>query len=88
MPETLSSKDGDTLSYSRGTNKAIELLNESLYNKIFTENSIPNNDIILVYMLYFQIIRHPITKNFGNKSTFWKESCNYFLNESDGKTGN
>jgi hypothetical protein len=76
------------LTLSRGTNKAIDLLNENLYNKLFTDQSVPKTDILLVYQLYFQIIKHPIIKFMDDALAFWKETCKYFLNEAQGKTGN
>ncbi len=76
------------LTLSRGTNKAIDLLNENLYNKLFTDQSVPKTDILLVYQLYFQIIKHPIIKFMDDAIAFWKETCKYFLNEAQGKTGN
>ncbi len=63
------------------------MLNDNLYNKLFLENTVPNDDILIVYMIYFQIIKHPIIKYLGNKPRFWKETCNYFLSESNIKTG-
>ena len=44
---------------SRGAVKAIELLNEELYNRIFhqTELKDPINKIILIYRIYVQLIR-------------------------------
>jgi hypothetical protein len=73
---------------SRGTNKAVDLLNENLYNKLFTDQTVPKSDILLVYQLYFQIIKHPIIKFMDDPLIFWKETCKYFLNEAQGRTGN
>lgn len=67
--------------------KAIELLNETIYNKLFSENTIPNDDILLVYMIYFQLISNPIIKFSSNKTLFWKETCKYFNHNQNGKTG-
>ena len=80
-------KDIESLAFSRGTTKAIDLLNENLYNKLFNEVEAPQDDILLVYMLYFQIIKHPLIKMFDNKQKFWNETCKYFLNGAQNKTG-
>ena len=74
---------------SRGTTKATDLLNGPPLNKIFTEgNKIPNNDILRIYCLYFQIIKHKNAKNYPlNKELFWENACNYFTKEHEGKTG-
>ncbi len=83
-------KENDVLVFSRGTNKAIDLLNENIYIKIFSEETLPKSDILLVYRLFFQIIKHPIIKHFnsGNPKNFWNEACKYFMNDSQGKAGN
>lgn len=77
----------DAITFSKGTNKAIELLNDNLYVKLFTEPNIPKVEILLVYKLYFQLIGHPFVQLFNNKSLFWKECCKYFLSSSEGKIG-
>lgn len=69
--------------------KAVELLNENMYNKLFCDsNSVPTNDALLIYKIYFQLIKYPIVKLSNNKEVFWKECCKYFMYESGGKTGN
>ena len=77
----------DAIPFSKGTNKAIELLNDNLYVKLFTEISVPKHEIMLVYKLFFQLIQHPFVQLFENKNLFWKECCVYFLTNSDGKIG-
>jgi hypothetical protein len=86
MPED-SYKKEDIFNLSKGSMKAIELLNEKMYNKVFYESTIPNNDVLVIYMLYFQLINHPIMKFKYNRETFWKECCNIMLTDGDGKTG-
>ena len=82
------------LTLSKGTKKAILLLNEPVLNKLFNEEKLPDDDILLIYKIFFQLINHKITKNNcfylnnkTNKINFWKECCNYFKNEKGGKTG-
>ena len=76
------------MSLSKGSKKAVELLNESQLNHLFKEDKFPINDIILVYRIYFQMINHPcalIAKN--NLDKFWEQCKYYFSNEQNGKTG-
>jgi hypothetical protein len=82
------------LTLSNGTKKAIVLLNEPVLNKLWDEVKLPDDDIILVYKIFFQFINHKISKNYWfnlndiiNKINFWKECCNFFKNEKGGKTG-
>ena len=73
---------------SKGSKKAIQLLNESQLNHLFKEEKLPNYDIILIYRIYFQMINHPfslIAKNDIYK--FWDQCKYYFTNEQNGKTG-
>ena len=74
---------------SKGTKKAIILLNEHLLNRLFYESSsIPNNDILLVYKLFFQFINYTeIINNFNDKKIFWKLTCEYFNIKNNCKTG-
>ena len=73
---------------SKGSKKATQLLNESLLNHLFKDDKIPDDDIILVYRIYFQMINHPyalIAKRDIEK--FWEKCKFYFTNEENGKTG-
>ena len=73
---------------SKGATKAIDLLNEKMYNKAFLELKTPNSDVLFIYKLYFQIINHPIVKYFNDNNKFWKECCDFMIKESKSKTGN
>jgi hypothetical protein len=84
MPDDAYRKE-DTFILSKGSMKAIDLLNEKMYNKIFSETEVPKNDVLLIYMLYFQLINHEIIKYKHDPSTFWRECCTIMLR--DGKTG-
>jgi hypothetical protein len=91
LPKLSDFKESENIIFSRGTNKAVEILNDNLYNRIFSDPIVPSDDILLVYMIYFQIINHKIIVTFNKKrqkGIFWQETCNYFTNESNGKTGN
>ena len=86
LPPKLDIKD---LVLSKGALKAIDLLNEVLLNKIFSDEKVLNDDILLIYRIYFQMIGHPykyIAKD--NNELFWDKCRHYFLNETNGgKTG-
>ena len=63
--EIIENPANQILKESRGTIKATDLLNGPPLNKIFTEiNNIPNNDILRIYCLYFQVINHKNAKNY------------------------
>jgi len=72
---------------TRGAIKAVELLNESLYYKLFTEGPIPNEDIILTYRIFFQLLNMKDYVNIKDNSEFWKKVCEYFVSESNSKLG-
>ena len=52
------------LNLSKTALKAINLLNQPLLNKLFTDsNKIPSDDnILLIYHIYFQLINHPLSR--------------------------
>ena len=74
---------------SKGALKAIRLLNETILNKIFFEDKdVTDDNILLIYHIYFQLINHPLSKEIkSDKRTFWNKICNYFINENKGKIG-
>ena len=73
---------------SKGTNKATDLLNNPLLNKIFTDKKeLPTNDIYRVFNIYFQLINHPLKNEVYDKKMFWAKCCDYFLVTHKGKTG-
>ena len=85
--EILSPYNPNNITLTKGALKAVNLLNQALLNKLFTQSAIPSDDILLIYHIYFQLINHPLTKEFNDKQIFWKKCCYYFNNESNGKTG-
>jgi hypothetical protein len=67
--------------------KAIDLLNDPIYSKIFIENSTPCEDILLSYRLFFMLInKHDIAEIKSNDG-FWNRLCAYFLNECNNEIG-
>ncbi len=83
--ERYSKKD---IQLSKGALKAIRLLNETILNKIFFEDKdVTDDNILLIYHIYFQLINHPLSREILDKKRFWKETCNYFSHEEGGKIG-
>ena len=82
-------KDLDSFKLSKGSLKALEILNDENYNNIFQmeELSPPLDEIILIYRIFFQLNnKEEFTEIIGDKK-FWKEARNYFLENSNGKIG-
>ena len=78
----------DKLNLNKTSEKAINLLNENSLNKLFYNNIIPNDDILLIYRIFFNIINHPIKDiNIKDKIKFWEKCRNYFIKEGQGKIG-
>lgn len=85
IPENLSFKD---FVISKGSTKAIKLLNEPSLNHLFYEDTQADNERLIIYRIFFQLINHPykyIAKD--KKEEFWKKCKNYFSNEIKGKAG-
>jgi len=77
-------KDLCPFNLTKGAVKAIELLNTQIYTKIFNTNTLPNDDILFAYKLYFRLINNEeIVKLYG--IDFWIKCCNFFIR--DEKTG-
>ncbi len=74
------------LSLSNGTEKAIELLNDSLLNRLFNDEVVTNVDILLIYKIFFQFIGHPFAL-INKKEEFWEKCRNFFLEKTQGRTG-
>ena len=78
-----------TFALSKGTVKAIELLNNGEYHKIFTnkELSPPLNEIILIYRIFFQLLKVNNICDIQDEKLFWLEASDYILNNCNGKLG-
>ena len=85
IPENLSIND---FSLSKGSIKAIKLLKEPNMNSLFFEDLPPNEDRIIIYRIFFQLINHPYKYiSIDKKEEFWKKCQNYFSVEINGKAG-
>ena len=82
-------KDLDSFKLSKGSLKALEILNDENYNNIFQmeELSPPLDEIILIYRIFFQLINKEEFTEILSDKKFWKEARNYFLENSNGKIG-
>ena len=67
--------------------KAVELLNETLYSKIFTDGPFPLEDIVLTYKIYFQLLNLKEYNLIKDKYEFWKFACDFFTKDSTIKLG-
>ena len=76
-------------SLSKGSVKALDLLNEESYNKIFKKKKLepPLDKILLVYRIFFQLIGKEDLVNINDNKQFWEKTRNYILDNNKGKTG-
>ena len=74
---------------SKGTIKAIELLNNEDYTKIFNQNILENelNEIYIVYRCFCYLINEREIAEIKNDKTFWIKFCEFFNKKSNGKKG-
>ena len=70
------------LSLSRGTIKALELLNNEEYTKIFNNKELlpPLDEIIFVYRIFFQFLNNNEFKYIKDEKLFWIEASDFILN--------
>jgi hypothetical protein len=85
--EDLTTKVPPEFVLTRGAVKAIDLLNDPLYSKIFTEKSTPCDDIILIYRLFYMLIDRHDVSDIKENNAFWAKSCNYFINDCNNEIG-
>ena len=71
------------LNLTKGTLKAIKLLNEDIFSRLFSEKKTPKKEILLVYKIYFQLINdNEIINNYKidlSDAIFWERCRNYFM---------
>jgi hypothetical protein len=74
---------------SKGSIKAIDLLDDDTYNKIFKMEKLepPLDKIIIVYRIFFQLMNKKEYVEIKNDGLFWEKTRNYILNNNNGKTG-
>ena len=83
------SEEPPKFSLSRSTIKAIDLLNEDKYNEIFRKKELspPLNEILLVYRIFFQLLKVNNICDIKDDKLFWLEASEYILKNNNGKTG-
>ena len=68
--------------------KAIQLLNEPSVNQFFFENISVDDKRLIIYRIFFQLIKHPYKNiEIDKKELFWEKCRYYFSHESNGKVG-
>ena len=72
---------------NKGAIKALELLNEKIYSKLFYNNSNPSSDVKLIYRIFFKLLDVSEITDIKCNKEFWKKCCEYLINESNGKIG-
>jgi hypothetical protein len=73
---------------TRGAIKAVELLNENMYFKLFTDGTVPADDVILPYRILFSLVNYAELLNIKDNEDFWRKTSQYFVEKSEGKMGN
>lgn len=82
-------KEAHPFQISRAATKAIELLNDETYNKLF-HNSVlkpPLNEIVFVYRVVFQLLDNKELCSTEDDKEFWRKACAYILENNNNKTG-
>jgi hypothetical protein len=74
---------------SKGTIKAIELLNDDGYNSLFKKKELnpPLDDVLFIYRLFFKLLKDNSISTIQDDKLFWMEASEYILNNNNGKTG-
>jgi len=64
---------------SKGAIKAIDLLDEKMYLKLFLKNTQPVEDILQIYRVFFMILFKPGISDVVNDKEFWEACCQFFI---------
>ena len=74
---------------SKGSLKALDLLNSDSYNNVFKIKQLepPLDKIILVYKIFFQLIGKEELVKIENEKKFWEKTRKFILDNNEGKTG-
>lgn len=74
---------------SRAATKAIELLNDETYNKLFhhLELKPPMIEIIFIFRVLVQLLDNKELCSISDDKEFWKRVCAYILENNNNKTG-
>ena len=82
-------KDYNDFTLSRGALKATDLLDQELYNKLFTKEELDESmkEIIYIYKIFYQLILKEDFVNVKDDALFWKKNCEFILKESNDKIG-
>ena len=69
------------LSLSKGTIKALEILNDIKYKDIFKNKDLipPLNEILIVYRIFFQLMKDNNLNKIKDDKIFWKKATEYIL---------
>ena len=68
--------------------KAIQLLNEPSVNQFFYEKTSVDENRLIIYRIFFQLIKHSIINiEKDKKEIFWEKCKYYFSHENEGKVG-
>ena len=74
---------------SKSTIKAVELLNDDTYNKIFRTKELkpPLDEILIIYRIFFHLLKVNNIYKINDDKLFWFEASEYILNNNNNKTG-
>lgn len=76
------------MSLTKGTQKAIELINENNNKKLFENKKLIDPQIILPYRVFFILLDREDFNKEKNDEIFFERICEYFIeNSPDGKIG-
>lgn len=80
-------KEAEKFSLTRGAIKAIELMNDNSHLNLFDPSKIPVEDILLPYRIFLLLLSKRDIALSKNTTLIWKEVCDLFVKESEGKIG-
>ena len=85
QPKKLSIEDFEI---SKKSLKAMQMLNDPTVNNFFFQKTSVDDNRLIIYRIFFQLIKHPYSKiEKDKKEEFWNKCQYYFSHETNGKVG-
>jgi len=73
---------------SKGSKKAIDLLNDPVHISFYQMALYPNNDdLLLPYRIFFQLLNREEISTIKDNKEFWITCCKFFASSPDNKIG-
>lgn len=72
---------------TKGTQKAIELLNDPINQKFYEDRILSNSEVVMIYKIYLMLLNREEIFKIKDENVFFTKLCDFFITNSNGKLG-